>query len=150
MTLTEVHSPRRRFGKAGDRLLEVRGLQTSFHTRDGVVRAVTGVDFHVDRGEVMGLVGESGCGKSVTSLSIMRLIAPPGRVEAGEVVFDGQNLLKLRDREMRRIRGERISMFRAARRLRLPSRRFARLASMTPTAASMNIPIRCQAACANA
>ena len=110
MTVTEVRAPRRRFGQAGDRLLDVRGLQTSFHTRDGVVRAVTGVDFHVDRGEVVGLVGESGCGKSVTSLSILRLIVPPGRVEAGEVVFDGVDLLKLRDREMREMRGERISM----------------------------------------
>ncbi len=59
-------------------LLEVKGLRTSFYTRDGVVRAVDGIDFHVDRGEIMGLVGESGCGKSVTSLSIMRLIAKPG------------------------------------------------------------------------
>jgi oligopeptide/dipeptide ABC transporter ATP-binding protein len=97
-------------GEAGDRLLEVNGLQTSFHTTDGVVRAVTGIDFHVDRGEVMGLVGESGCGKSVTSLSIMRLIAPPGRVEAGEVIFDGNDLLHLREREMRELRGDRISM----------------------------------------
>ncbi len=73
----------------------MRGLRTSFHTRDGVVRAVDGIDFHVDRGEIMGLVGESGCGKSVTSLSIMGLVARPGRVEAGEVVFDGKDLLKL-------------------------------------------------------
>ena len=71
---------------------------------------MTGVDFHVNRGEVMGLVGESGCGKSVTSLSIMRLIAPPGRIEAGEVLFDGRDLLTLRDREMRELRGDRISM----------------------------------------
>ena len=61
-----------------------------FHTRDGVVRAVDGIDFHVDRGEIMGLVGESGCGKSVTSLSIMRLVAQPGRIESGEIMFDGQ------------------------------------------------------------
>ena len=95
----------------GDRpLLEVKGLRTSFYTRDGVVRAVDGIDFHVDRGEIMGLVGESGCGKSVTSLSIMRLIAKPGRVEAGEIMFDGENLLKLRDDKMRAIRGNRISM----------------------------------------
>jgi peptide/nickel transport system ATP-binding protein len=95
----------------GDRpLLEVKGLRTSFYTRDGVVRAVDGIDFHVDRGEIMGLVGESGCGKSVTSLSIMRLIAKPGRIEAGEILFDGENLLKLRDDKMRSIRGNRISM----------------------------------------
>ena len=87
-----------------------RGLRTSFYTRDGVVRAVDGIDFHVDRGEIMGLVGESGCGKSVTSLSIMRLVAKPGRIEAGEIIFDGQDLLKLSSEEMRKIRGDRISM----------------------------------------
>jgi oligopeptide/dipeptide ABC transporter ATP-binding protein len=91
-------------------LLEVRGLRTSFFTRDGVVRAVDGIDFHVDRGEIMGLVGESGCGKSVTSLSIMRLVAKPGVIEAGEVVFDGTDLLTVSSEEMRKIRGDRISM----------------------------------------
>jgi len=91
-------------------LLDVRGLRTSFYTRDGVVRAVDGIDFHVDRGEIMGLVGESGCGKSVTSLSIMRLVANPGRIEAGEVLFDGRDLLKVSNEEMRKIRGDRISM----------------------------------------
>ena len=91
-------------------LLEVKGLRTSFYTRDGVVRAVDGIDFHVDRGEIMGLVGESGCGKSVTSLSVMRLVAKPGRIEGGEILFDGQDLLKLSNDQMRRIRGERISM----------------------------------------
>ena len=94
----------------GERLLEVKDLRTSFHTRDGVVKAVDGIDFHVDRGEVMGLVGESGCGKSVTSLSIMRLIAAPGRIDGGEITFDGRNLLTLRADEMRAIRGDRISM----------------------------------------
>jgi oligopeptide/dipeptide ABC transporter ATP-binding protein len=95
----------------GDRpLLEVKGLRTSFYTRDGVVRAVDGIDFHVDRGEIMGLVGESGCGKSVTSLSIMRLVAKPGRIEAGQVLFDGEDLLTLPDDRMRGIRGNRISM----------------------------------------
>jgi oligopeptide/dipeptide ABC transporter ATP-binding protein len=91
-------------------LLEVKGLRTSFYTRDGVVRAVDGIDFHVDRGEIMGLVGESGCGKSVTSLSIMGLVAKPGRVEAGEVIFDGRDLLKLKSDEMRKLRGDRMSM----------------------------------------
>ena len=105
-----VPAAMRRTHTRGERLLDVRGLRTSFYTRDGVVRAVDGIDFHVDRGEIMGLVGESGCGKSVTSLSIMRLIAPPGRTEAGEVVFDGQDLLKLKSDEMRKIRGNRISM----------------------------------------
>ncbi len=100
--------PRR---ERGDRpLLEVKGLRTSFFTRDGVVRAVDGIDFHVDRGEIMGLVGESGCGKSVTSLSIMRLIAKPGRIEAGQILFDGEDLLNLSDERMRGIRGNRISM----------------------------------------
>jgi peptide/nickel transport system ATP-binding protein len=91
-------------------LLEIKGLYTSFHTRDGVVRAVDGIDFHVDRGEIVGLVGESGCGKSVTSLSIMQLVGSPGRIDSGEILFDGQDLLKLRGNEMRRIRGERIGM----------------------------------------
>ena len=110
MTIAEVPVARRRVGEVGERLLDVKGLQTSFHTSDGVVRAVTGVDFHVNRGEVVGLVGESGCGKSVTSLSIMRLIAPPGRIEAGEVLFDGRDLLTLREPQMRSLRGDRISM----------------------------------------
>jgi oligopeptide/dipeptide ABC transporter ATP-binding protein len=101
---------RRRRGAKGERLLEVRGLRTSFHTSDGVVRAVDGIDFHVDRGEIMGLVGESGCGKSVTSLSIMRLVASPGRIEGGEVLFAGRDLVKLSQRQMRGIRGEHISM----------------------------------------
>jgi len=91
-------------------LLEVKGLRTSFFTRDGVVRAVDGIDFHVDRGEIMGLVGESGCGKSVTSLSIMRLVAKPGRIEAGQILFDGEDLLTLPEARIRGIRGNRISM----------------------------------------
>ena len=91
-------------------LLEIKDLHTSFYTRDGLVRAVDGIDFHVDRGEIMGLVGESGCGKSVTSLSIMRLVAKPGRIVKGEILFDGQDLLRLKDEEMRKIRGDRISM----------------------------------------
>ena len=104
-------SRRRPKHERGERpLLEVSGLRTSFYTRDGVVRAVDGIDFHVDRGEIMGLVGESGCGKSVTSLSIMRLVANPGRIEGGQVLFDGQDLLTLSDEQMRHIRGDRISM----------------------------------------
>ncbi|MEO5884611.1 MAG: ABC transporter ATP-binding protein [Candidatus Limnocylindrales bacterium] len=104
-------SRRRPRHERGDRpLLEVNGLRTSFYTRDGVVRAVDGIYFSVDRGEIMGLVGESGCGKSVTSLSILRLVARPGRVEAGEILFDGRDLLKISNEEMRKIRGDRISM----------------------------------------
>jgi oligopeptide/dipeptide ABC transporter ATP-binding protein len=110
MTVTDLAPARRRFGDAGERLLEVRGLATSFHTSDGVVRAVTGIDFEVNRGEVLGLVGESGCGKSVTSLSILRLVAPPGRIEGGEVRLGSTDLLTLRESQMREIRGERISM----------------------------------------
>ena len=104
-------SRRRPRHERGERpLLEVKGLRTSFKTRDGVVQAVSGIDFHVDRGEIMGLVGESGCGKSVTSLSILRLVAKPGTIDAGEVIFDGQDLLKISNEAMRRIRGDRISM----------------------------------------
>ncbi len=91
-------------------LLEIQGLRTTFHTRAGLVRAVDGIDFRVDRGEIMGLVGESGCGKSVTSLSIMRLVPPPGRIEAGKILFDGRDLLTLSAGEMRHIRGEAIAM----------------------------------------
>jgi len=94
-----------------DALLEVDDLTTYFFTRDGVVRAVEGVSFRVMRGEVLAIVGESGCGKSVTSLSIMRLIAsPPGRTVRGRVLFEGRNLLALPEPEMRKIRGNAISM----------------------------------------
>lgn len=91
-------------------LLEVRNLKTYFFTEDGVVKAVDGVDFQVFPGEVMGLVGESGCGKSVTSLSIMRLISPPGKIVQGEILFDGKDLLKYTEEQMVHIRGNRISM----------------------------------------
>jgi microcin C transport system ATP-binding protein len=91
-------------------LLEVRNLQTHFPTRSGLVRAVDGVSFHLDRGELLGLVGESGCGKSMTALSVMRLIAPPGRIVNGEILFDGKDLLKLSDSEMREMRGDDIAM----------------------------------------
>jgi oligopeptide/dipeptide ABC transporter ATP-binding protein len=91
-------------------LLEVKDLKTYFYTEDGVVHAVDGVSFEVYPGEVLGLVGESGCGKSVTSLSIMRLISKPGKVDAGEILLDGENLLKLPEDEMIKVRGNRISM----------------------------------------
>jgi peptide/nickel transport system ATP-binding protein len=110
MSVAEIAEIPRRVGRRGDRLLEVRGLQTSFHTRDGVVRAVTGVDFHVDRGEILGLVGESGCGKTVTALSILGLIAAPGRIEAGQIMFDNQDLLTIKPSQLRALRGDRISM----------------------------------------
>lgn len=91
-------------------LLIVSDLKTYFYTEDGVVKAVDGVDFTVRRGEVLGLVGESGCGKSVTSLSIMRLISVPGKVVEGKITFEGINLLELSELEMVHMRGNRISM----------------------------------------
>jgi len=92
-------------------LLEVEGLRTWFYTRDGVVRAVDGVSFAVYPGETLAIVGESGCGKSVTSLSVMRLVAsPPGRIIAGRIAFGGRDLLALTEEEMRRVRGNEISM----------------------------------------
>ena len=91
-------------------LLEVKNLKTYFFTEDGVVKAVDGVDFFVMQGEVLGLVGESGCGKSVTSLSIMRLVGIPGKVVDGEIFFAGQDLLKMPESEMVKMRGNRMSM----------------------------------------
>jgi oligopeptide/dipeptide ABC transporter ATP-binding protein len=95
---------------AGERLLEVNGLKTHFDTRDGVVKAVDGVDIYVERGEVLGIVGESGCGKSVTSLSIMGLISHPGEIVAGEILFGGRDLTTMKKAELRKLRGEHISM----------------------------------------
>lgn len=92
-------------------LLHVRDLKTNFYTEYGVVSAVDGVSFSIDRGETVGIVGESGCGKSVTSLSVMRLIpTPPGRIVGGEILFDGESLLSKSESEMRRIRGNEIAM----------------------------------------
>src|SRR5882762_8053496 len=91
-------------------LLEVIALKTHFQTREGLVRAVDGVSFYLERGELLGLVGESGCGKSMTALSIMRLISPPGKIVAGEILFDGKNLLQLSNAEMRHVRGNDIAM----------------------------------------
>ncbi len=92
-------------------LLEVDGLKTWFYTRDGIVRAVDGVSFTVYPGETLAVVGESGCGKSVTSLSILRLIAsPPGKIVSGRLVFQGRDLLGLTEDEMRKVRGNEISM----------------------------------------
>jgi oligopeptide/dipeptide ABC transporter ATP-binding protein len=100
MPVTETNQP----------LLEVKNLKTYFYTEDGVVKAVDGVDFVVYPGEVLGLVGESGCGKSVTSLSILRLISKPGKILEGEVFFAGEDLLKFSETEMTHVRGNRISM----------------------------------------
>jgi oligopeptide/dipeptide ABC transporter ATP-binding protein len=93
------------------KLLEVRNLRTYFYTDDGVAKSVDGIDFSVDRGETLGLVGESGCGKSVSALSVMRLIPdPPGKIVGGEITFGSRDLLKLTEDEMRSIRGNDISM----------------------------------------
>ncbi|MEX2655211.1 MAG: ABC transporter ATP-binding protein [Acidimicrobiia bacterium] len=91
-------------------LLQVEGLATHFHTRGGVVKAVDEITFSVRRGEVLGIVGESGCGKSVTALSILGLVPHPGRIERGRVLFDGTDLSELSNRELSQIRGDRISM----------------------------------------
>ncbi len=102
-------NPRAREAKS-DLMLEIKGLRTQFYTEDGVVKAVDGVDLYVKRGETLGIVGESGCGKSVTSLSIMRLVSAPGKITEGKIIFDGTDLMKLPEKEMTKIRGNRISM----------------------------------------
>ncbi len=91
-------------------LLEVRGLRTHFYTDEGIAPAVDGIDLDILPGQTLGLVGESGCGKSVTGLSLLRLVAPPGRIVGGEIRMRGQNLLDLSAKEMRKLRGEQIAM----------------------------------------
>ena len=92
-------------------LLEVRNLKTNFYTESGIVRAVNDVSFSIDSDQTVGIVGESGCGKSATALSIMRLIQPPaGRIPEGKVNVEGRNLFELSPREMRQVRGSVISM----------------------------------------
>ena len=91
-------------------LLEVKNLRTQFKTRAGVVRAVDGVSFHLEEGELLGLVGESGCGKSITAMSLMRLISPPGEIVGGEILFGGESLLAASEDRMREIRGDDIAM----------------------------------------
>jgi oligopeptide transport system ATP-binding protein len=92
-------------------LLQIKELRTHFFTDEGVVRAVDGISYDVQEGETMGLVGESGCGKSVSALSILRLIpSPPGKIVGGEVWFDGEDLLKVDEEEIRHVRGNRIAM----------------------------------------
>ncbi len=93
-----------------EKILEVKGLRTHFNTREGIVKSVNGVSFDLHQGEILGIVGESGAGKSVTGFSILRLIEPPGEVVAGEVNFRGQDILKLKEKEMNQIRGNKISM----------------------------------------
>ncbi|MDR0252151.1 MAG: ABC transporter ATP-binding protein [Brucellaceae bacterium] len=91
-------------------VLEIRNLVTEFKTPNGVIRAVDGISLKVERGKTLGIVGESGCGKSMLSLSVMGLVPPPGKNAGGEVIFEGQDLLKLSPDEMRRLRGNRIAM----------------------------------------
>ena len=94
----------------GQKLLEIEDLHTVFPTRDGVVQAVNGVSFELKAGETLGIVGESGCGKSVTALSIMRLLQPPGRIVKGSIRFNGRELTSLSDREIQQVRGAEIAM----------------------------------------
>ncbi len=92
-------------------LLEVKDMRTYFYTQEGVVKAVDGVSYDVQEGETLGLVGESGCGKSVSALSLMRLIPdPPGRIVDGEILFEGKDIIKMTDEEMRNVRGNRMAM----------------------------------------
>jgi len=92
-------------------LLEVQDLKTYFFTRTGVVKAVDGVNLYLNEGETLGIVGESGCGKSMTALSIIRLVpGPAGRTVGGRILFEGEDLLEKSNREMRKIRGQRLSM----------------------------------------
>jgi len=95
----------------GGHLLEVRGLKTYFDTDEGVVHAVDGVDLHIDRGETLGVVGESGCGKSVTAMSVMKLIpTPPGRIAAGQILWEGRDLVPLTAEEMNKLRSKEIGI----------------------------------------
>jgi oligopeptide/dipeptide ABC transporter ATP-binding protein len=91
-------------------LLDIAGLSTSFTTRSGIIRAVDNVSLSLRAGRVLGLVGESGCGKTITALSILNLVPPPGRITAGKILFEGRDLLTLSGEEMRKVRGARISM----------------------------------------
>ena len=93
-----------------DQLLKIRNLRTIFYSDEGPAAAVDGLDLDLKQGETLGLVGESACGKTVTALSIMRLVAPPGEIVSGEIFFQGRDLLKLSEAEMRQVRGNRISM----------------------------------------
>jgi len=93
-----------------EKLLEVKDLKTYFHTFKGIVKAVDGVSFKLNKGEILGIVGESGGGKSVTGFSILKLIEDPGKIENGEIIFNGENLVNKSEREMKEIRGSKISM----------------------------------------
>ena len=95
----------------GEKILEVKHLKTYFHTDAGLSKAVNDVSFSVEKGKTLGIVGESGCGKSITSLSIMGLVEiPPGKIAGGEIIFEGEDLLKKNEEEMSKIRGKKIAM----------------------------------------
>ena len=106
LSKTETRSGQRN----AENLLEIHGLKTHFFTQDGTVKAVDGVSYEIKYGQTLGVVGESGCGKSITALSTMRLIERPGKTLAGEIRLDGRDLLKLSDEEMTEVRGNSISM----------------------------------------
>ena len=110
MTTTTLSSPTQNVASRQETLLDVRNLVTSIHARGRTLRAVDDVSFQVKRGEILGVVGESGCGKSMTALSLMRLIPTAADITQGEVLFEGVDLLRLREKEMRAIRGHHISM----------------------------------------
>jgi oligopeptide/dipeptide ABC transporter ATP-binding protein len=110
MTSSPLTSDSTTADQTGGPILDVKGLKTYFFTRDGVVKAVDGVDLTINHGEIVGLVGESGCGKSVTSMSILRLVQDPGKIVDGEIMFHGEDLREVSDKEIRSIRGDRISM----------------------------------------
>ena len=94
-----------------DKILDVRELRTSFYTDEGVVKAVDGLSYHINKGECVGLVGESGCGKSVSAMSILRLIPhPPGVIEGGQILFKGEDLLEVSEERIQEVRGDRISI----------------------------------------
>ncbi len=94
-----------------DKIIDVKELTTNFYTNEGVVKAVNKLSYHINKGECVGLVGESGCGKSVSALSLLRLVpSPPGVIDGGQIMFKGHNLLDLREEEMQDIRGNQISM----------------------------------------
>lgn len=98
-------------GLNNEKLLEIKNLKVNFYTAEGVAKAINGIDFDIFHGETLGIVGESGCGKTVTGLSILQLIdCPPGKIVAGKIIFKGRDLIKLRPGEMRKIRGKEIAM----------------------------------------
>ena len=95
---------------AMENLLEVKDLKTYFYTKDGVIKSVDGISFNVQKGETFGLVGESGCGKSQTCRSILKLIKQPGKIVGGEILYHGEDIIKMKSRELRKIRGKEISV----------------------------------------